>query len=154
MEAVRDSWDPVNLSLSSPPPLPRPHLPPVIHYWPFQGSTFIVLVSVNCYVVFNFLMFFYHDSVRWLYIKWSLGNRALTYLGKSCQLSLLMAMLHSLIARRRFGPLTQWQSLRNTLTSGLGLDDMSLVWPAVVQQLVFIYSGIQPWVLVFVYYSD
>ena len=28
-------------------------------------------------------------------------------------------------------------------TSGLGLDDMSLAWPAVVQLLVFIYSGIQ-----------
>ena len=43
--------------------------------------------------------------------------------------SLLMAMLHSLIARRRFGPQTQWRPLRKTLTSGLGLDDMSLVWP-------------------------
>ena len=30
-----------------------------------------------------------------------------------------------------------------TLTSGLGLYDMSLAWPAVVQLLVFIYSGIQ-----------
>ena len=29
-----------------------------------------------------------------------------------------------------------------TLTSGLGLDDMSLAWFAVVQLLVFIYSGI------------
>ena len=29
------------------------------------------------------------------------------------------------------------------LTSGLGLDDMSLAWPAVAQLLVFIYSGIQ-----------
>ena len=34
-------------------------------------------------------------------------------------------------------------TLRKTLTSGLGLNDMSLVWPAVVQLLVFIYSGIQ-----------
>ena len=33
--------------------------------------------------------------------------------------------------------------LRKTLTSGLGLDDMSFTWPAVVQVLVFIYSGIQ-----------
>ena len=39
--------------------------------------------------------------------------------------------------RRRFGPLLK------TLTSGYGLDDMSLAWPAVVQLLVFIYSGIQ-----------
>ena len=31
--------------------------------------------------------------------------------------------------------------LRKTLTSGLGLDGMA--WPAVVQLLVFIYSGIQ-----------
>ena len=37
-----------------------------------------------------------------------------------------MAMRHSLIARRRFGPQTQWRPLRKTLTSGLGLDDMSL----------------------------
>ena len=37
----------------------------------------------------------------------------------------------------------QWRPLRKTLTSGLGLDDMSLSWPAVVQLLVFIYSGIQ-----------
>ena len=44
--------------------------------------------------------------------------------------------------RRRFGPQTQWRPLRKTLTSGLGLDDMSLAWPAVVQLLVFIYSGI------------
>ena len=29
------------------------------------------------------------------------------------------------------------------LTSVLGLDDMSLAWPAVVQLLVFIYPGIQ-----------
>ena len=54
-----------------------------------------------------------------------------------------MAMLHSLIARRRFGPQTQLRPLRKTLISGLGLDDMSLAWPAVVQLLVFIYSGIQ-----------
>ena len=49
-----------------------------------------------------------------------------------------MAMLHSLIARRRFGPQTQCRPLRKTLTSELGLDDMSLAWPAVVQLLVFI----------------
>ena len=34
-------------------------------------------------------------------------------------------------------------AVRKTLTSGLGLDDISLAWPAVVQLLVFIYSGIQ-----------
>ena len=34
-------------------------------------------------------------------------------------------------------------ALRKTLTSGLGLGDMSLAWPAVVQLLVFIYSCIQ-----------
>ena len=32
-----------------------------------------------------------------------------------------MAMLHSLIARRRFGPQTQWRPLRKTLTIGWGL---------------------------------
>ena len=35
------------------------------------------------------------------------------------------------------------KAVRKTLTSGLGLDDMSFAWPAVVQLLVFIYSGIQ-----------
>ena len=29
----------------------------------------------------------------------------------------------------------------STLTSGLGFDDMSSAWPAVIQLLVFIYSG-------------
>ena len=57
--------------------------------------------------------------------------------------SLLMAMLHSLIARRRFGPQTQWRPPCKILTSGFGLDDMSLTWPAMVQLLIFIYSGIQ-----------
>ena len=37
-----------------------------------------------------------------------------------------MAMLHSFIARRRFGPQNQRRPLRKTLISGLGLDDMSL----------------------------
>ena len=42
-----------------------------------------------------------------------------------------------------FEPQTQRRPLRKTFTSGFGLDDMSLAWPAVVQLLVFIYSGIQ-----------
>ena len=33
-----------------------------------------------------------------------------------------MAMRHSLIARRRLGPQTQWRTHRKTLSSGLGLD--------------------------------
>ena len=52
--------------------------------------------------------------------------------------SLLIAMLQSLNAQWRFGPQTQWRPLRKTLISGLGLDDMSLAWPVVVQLLVFI----------------
>ena len=42
-------------------------------------------------------------------------------------------------------PLGVWEGLplRKALTSGFGLDDMSLAWLAVVQQLVFIYCGIQ-----------
>ena len=36
----------------------------------------------------------------------------------------------------------QWAT-KWLVTSGLGLEDMSLAWPAVVQLLVFIYSGIQ-----------
>ena len=53
-----------------------------------------------------------------------------------------MAMLHPLIAWRRLRLQTQWRPLCKTLTSGLGLDDMSLAWDAVVQLLIFIYSGI------------
>ena len=34
-------------------------------------------------------------------------------------------------------------AVRAYLTSELGLNDMSLAWRAVVQLLVFIYSGIQ-----------
>ena len=58
-------------SLSPPSPLP----PTVIHYWPFQSSTFIVALFVYCYVVFHFLMFFFSVS---------LGHRVATFLGKSC----------------------------------------------------------------------
>ena len=39
-----------------------------------------------------------------------------------------MTMLHSLIARRWFGPQTQWRPLHKALMSGLGLDDLSLAW--------------------------
>ena len=35
-----------------------------------------------------------------------------------------------------FGSQTPWRPLRKTLTSVLGLDDMSLVWPTVVHLLV------------------
>ena len=42
-----------------------------------------------------------------------------------------------------FGPQTKWRPLHKSLNSGLGLDDMSLAWPAVVQLLVFIYFGTQ-----------
>ena len=33
--------------------------------------------------------------------------------------------------------------LTGWFTIGLGIDDMSLAWPAVIQLSVFIYSGIQ-----------
>ena len=63
-----------------------------------------------------------------------------------------MAVLRSLIARWRFGPRTQWRSLRGILTGGLGLNGVFWAWPAVVQPLVSIYFGtlLWPWVLVFV----
>ena len=55
----------------------------------------------------------------------------------ACRKSLWLDISSVLISVR-------WRvALRKTLTSGLGLDDMSLSWPAVVQLLVFIYSGIQ-----------
>ena len=47
----------------------------------------------------------------------------------------LIAMLHSLIARRRV-PQTQWRLRHKVFTSGLGLDAMSLAWPTVVQLVV------------------
>ena len=34
-------------------------LPQIIHYWPFQGGTFIVVLFGNIYVVFHFLTFFF-----------------------------------------------------------------------------------------------
>ena len=36
-----------------------PHLALIIHYWPFQGGSFIVILFVNCYVAFHFLMLFF-----------------------------------------------------------------------------------------------
>ena len=67
-----------------------------------------------------------------------------------------MAMLHSLIARRWFGPQTQWRPFRKTLTwvgawrYGFGLArrgstiGFHLLWQT--EEL--------PWVLVFVYHCD
>ena len=52
-------------------------------------------------------------------------------------------MLHSLIARRRVGPQTQWRPRHKAFTSGLGLDAMSLAWLIVVQLVVFFNSGLQ-----------
>ena len=43
--------------------------------------------------------------------------------------------------------LTQWRPLHKALTSGLGLDDLALAWPAVVQLVVSFNSGSQ-WILV------
>ena len=48
-----------------------------------QGSTFIVVLVVNYYAVFNFQCFSFYNYVSWSYIYLSLGNRVL---GKSCQL--------------------------------------------------------------------
>ena len=81
-------------------------------------------------------------------IAWLLCGRLHALLSTQ---SLLMAMLHSLIAQQPFG--YQWRPLLKTLTSGLGLDDLSFAWPTVVQLLVFIYSVTQqnkPRVLVFI----
>ena len=55
----------------------------------------------------------------------------------------LIAMLHSLIARRRVGPQTQWRPRHKAFTSGLGLDAMSLACPTVVQLVVSFKSGLQ-----------
>ena len=41
-------------------------------------------------------------------------------------------MLHSLIARWRVRPQTQWRPRHKAFTSGLRLDAMSLAWPTVV----------------------
>ena len=54
-----------------------------------------------------------------LALAWIICGRLHAYLSNQ---SLLMAILHSLIARRWFGPQTQWRSLRKTLTSGFGLS--------------------------------
>ena len=55
----------------------------------------------------------------------------------------LTAMLYSLIAPRWFGPQNQCRPLRKAFTSGLGLDALSLAWPAVVQLVVCFNSGSQ-----------
>ena len=54
----------------------------------------------------------------------------------------LIAMLHSLIARRRV-PQTQSRPGHKSVSGWLGLDDMSLAWPTVVQLVVSFNSGLQ-----------
>ena len=51
MEAEGKGWDPIKLAKAPPPR--------VIHYWPFLGGILIVVLFVNCYVVFHFPMFFF-----------------------------------------------------------------------------------------------
>ena len=59
-------------------------------------------------------------------------------------------------------PLGVWEGLRFVIVAlpGLSLlpflelDDMSLAWPAMVQLLIFIYSGTKPLILVFFYLID
>ena len=55
----------------------------------------------------------------------------------------LIAMLHSLIARRRIGPQTQWRPRHKAFTSGLGLDAVYLTWSTVVQVVVSFNFGLQ-----------
>ena len=83
--------------------------------WLHSGKRELILVLLDLLDLrsFGFVYFFFH------FVS-----------GKGCG---------SLIARRRFRPQTQWRPLHKTLTSGLGLDDMSLAWPVVVQLFVFIY---------------
>ena len=54
----------------------------------------------------------------------------------------LVAMFHSLIARRWVGLQTQWRSRHKAFTSGFGFDAMSLAWPTVVQLVVSFNSGL------------
>ena len=42
-----------------------------------------------------------------------------------------------------FNCMTVVRPFSKTLTSGFGLDNICLAWPALVQLLVFIYSGTQ-----------
>ena len=53
--------------------------PLVIHYWPFQGDTYIVVMFINCYVVFHFLMFLFHNYVCLRLIQLNLDNRVATF---------------------------------------------------------------------------
>ena len=54
-----------------------------------------------------------------------------------------MTVLHSLICTVVFRPQTQKQPLRKALMCGLGLDDLYLAWPAMVQLVISFNSGSQ-----------
>ena len=54
MEAEGEDWDPIKIALA-----PSSPSTPVIHYWPFQGGTFIVVHFIYCIVVFHFLSWLY-----------------------------------------------------------------------------------------------
>ena len=54
-----------------------------------------------------------------------------------------LAMLLSLIARRRVGPQTQWRPRHKAFINGLGLYAVSLAWSTVVQLVVSFNSGLQ-----------
>ena len=80
---------------------------------------------------------------------------------------LILVLFVRLFDSRLFGfclfslPLGVWEGLRFVIVAFPGLsllpflelDDMSLAWPAMVQLLIFIYSGTKPLILVFFFLS-
>ena len=55
----------------------------------FQGGTFIVVLFLNCFAVFHFLMFYSFNNYEGLrYIQFSLSNKVATVLRNRCQLCL------------------------------------------------------------------
>ena len=64
---------------------------------PFQGSTFIVVLFVYCYIVFHLQL---NKYVSLRYIQLGLGNRVTIFLVKSCQLCL--PSVHFVVAKLYF----------------------------------------------------
>ena len=65
---------------------------------------FCCFLEFFCFVVVVVVVFYKRTVIKELAIVWVLCDRLHAQLSSQ---SLLMAMLHSLIARRRFGPQTQ-----------------------------------------------
>ena len=107
---------------------------------PFSAHTNIIIQTIKKYMILmKFSYYLLNRYKRIGYNPYIMRQTACLVINQPR----LIAMLHSVIARRRVRPRTQWRLRHKAFTSGLGLDAMTLAWSTVVQLVVSFNSGLQ-----------